>query len=62
MAQRGDPLSSTGSYTGGSGGARRQTGNYSVYNRPSSTSGIDAYNDRSRDAYYGQQSGGNPDW
>ena len=49
MAQRGDPLSSTGSY---SGGARRQTGNYSVYNRPSSTSGIDAYNDRSKDAYY----------
>ena len=49
MAQRGDPLSSTGSYTGGSGSAR---GNYSVYSRPSSTSGVDNYNDRSKDAYY----------
>ena len=59
MAQRGDPLSSTGSYTGGSGSTR---GNYSVYSRPSSTSGVDNYNDRSKDAYYHQRSGGNPDW
>ena len=46
----------------GGGGSTRGSNNFSVYDRPSSTSGIDAYNDRSRDTYYGQQSGGNPDW
>jgi hypothetical protein len=67
MAQRGDPVSSLGgSYSGrgASRGTTRGSNNFSVYNRPSSTSGIDAYNERSQDAYYSQtrQEGANPDW
>jgi len=48
----------------GGGGSTRGSNNFSVYDRPSSTSGIDAYNDRSRDAYYDSYNykGSSPDY